>query len=94
MITISHNGGTTILEIGLSLGFLRHALSKKFATTLRPDAFDTTTREARILLESRIRFNLYLFPVREGDDEFFQHWVAFFGHDRNGAPKGLVEVLL
>ena len=40
-----------------------------------PDTFDTTTREARILLESRIRFNIHLFPVRAGDDEFFQHWI-------------------
>ena len=59
-----------------------------------PDTFDTTTREARILLESRIRFNIHLFPVREGDNEFFQHWIGFFGHDRDGAPKGLVEVSL
>lgn len=59
-----------------------------------PDTFDTRTREARILLESRIRFNIHLFPVREGDNEFFQHWIAFFGHDRNGVPKGLVEVSL
>ena len=59
-----------------------------------PDIFDATTREARILLESRIRFNIHLFPVREGDDEFLQHWIAFFGHDRNGVPKGLVEVFL
>ena len=59
-----------------------------------PDTFDTTTRDARILLESRIRFNIHLFPVRAGDDEFFQHWVTFFGHDRNGVPKGLVEASL
>jgi hypothetical protein len=59
-----------------------------------PDNLDTTTREVHILLESKIRFNIHLFSVRESDEEFFQQWIEFFGHDRNGDPRGLVEVLL
>lgn len=59
-----------------------------------PDNFDTTSPEAHILLESKIRFNIHLFPVREGDEEFFQQWINFFGYDRNSEPKGLVEVFL
>ena len=94
------------LELVRSVGAQKLILDGSFVTAkenpadidvileLLPDTFDTTTREARILLESRIRFNIHFFPVREGDDEFFQHWTAFFGHDRNGVPKGLVEVLL
>ncbi len=59
-----------------------------------PDNLDTTTCEVHILLESKIRFNIHLFPVRESDEESFQQWIKFFGHDRNGERKGLVEVLL
>jgi len=59
-----------------------------------PDNFDTITREAHILLESPIRFHIHIFPVQEGDEESFQQWVKFFGHDRSDEPKGLVEVLL
>ncbi len=59
-----------------------------------PDNFDTIAREAHILLESQIRFNIHLFPVQEGDEESFQQWVKFFGHDRSNEPTGLVEVLL
>lgn len=59
-----------------------------------PDNLDTTTREVHILLESKIRFNIHLFPVRESDEEFLQQWIEFFEHDRNGEPRGLVEVLL
>ena len=59
-----------------------------------PDDFNTTTREAHILLESKIRFNIHLFPVRKNDNEFLQQWIEFLGHDRNGEPRGLVEVLL
>lgn len=64
------------------------------AVLVTPDNLDTTTREVRILLESKIRFNIHLFPVRESDEESFQQWVEFFGHDRDGEPRGLVEVLL
>lgn len=59
-----------------------------------PDNLDTTTREVHILLESKIRFNIHLFPVQESDEEFLQQWIKFFGRDRNGEPRGLVEVLL
>ena len=93
------------VELARSVGAQKLILDGSFVTAkenladidvilVLPDTFDTTSREARILLESRIRFNSHFFPVREGDDEFFQDWVVFFGHDRNGAPKGLVEVSL
>ena len=59
-----------------------------------PESFDTTSSEARILLDSRVQYNIHLFPVREGDHEFVQHWIEFFGHDRDAVPRGLVEVFL
>lgn len=93
------------LELVRSVGAKRLILDGSFVTVkedpadidlilVLPDSFDTTTREARILLESRVQFNIHLFPVRERDDEFVQHWIAFFGQDRNAVPRGLVEVNL
>jgi len=67
---------------------------KLIAILVVPDNLNTTTREVRILLESKIRFNIHLFPVRESDEEFLQQWIEFFEHDRNGELRGLVEVLL
>lgn len=64
------------------------------AILVMPDDFDTTSNEARVILESHTRFNIHLFPVQESENEFLRQWIEFFGYDRNGEPKGLVEVLL
>ena len=93
-VTVAHRVGAKKLILDGSFVTDKESPGDIDAILVVPENFDTTTPEAHLLLDSHLRFNIHLFPVREGDDEFFQQWITFFGHDRNREPRGLVEVLL
>jgi hypothetical protein len=47
-----------------------------------------------MLLERCVEMDIHCFIVRENDQQELADWLHFFGHDRSGNPKGLVEVKL
>ncbi|MFC1480433.1 DUF6932 family protein [Candidatus Omnitrophota bacterium] len=56
--------------------------------------FDFGSREAFLLKNAKRLFNVHLFVFMEADNKRYKEILDFFGHDRDGRLKGLVEVLL
>lgn len=58
------------------------------------DSFDFLSPEAKQLINSKKLYNCHLLIVMENDSSECKKMIAFFGHDREEKPKGLLEVLL
>jgi len=56
--------------------------------------FDFDAHEARLLNNSKNLFNIHLIRLMEEDYPQISHSINFFGHDREGKPKGILEVIL
>lgn len=58
------------------------------------EAFDFKSPEASKLKFSKELFNGHIVFIMEKDIKELNQFIGFFGHDRDGIPKGLVEVIL
>jgi len=56
--------------------------------------FDFNSPEAEQLQNAKKLFNVHLFTFIEEDVIRYRKLADFFGHDRDGKPKGLVGVIL
>lgn len=58
------------------------------------EGFDFSTSEAEKLLHAKKLFNAHLFIFMEEDVSRYRRLIDFFGHDREGNAKGMIEVIL
>ena len=58
------------------------------------DDFDLSSLEAKQLFFSEELFNAHMLFVKESDTAGYHEGIDFFGYDRDGKAKGLVEVIL
>ncbi|MCM8813202.1 MAG: hypothetical protein NC924_04610 [Candidatus Omnitrophica bacterium] len=56
--------------------------------------FDFASAVAKQLRHARELFHAHLFTFLEEDNRRYRELLIFFGHDRDGMPKGLLEVKL
>lgn len=54
--------------------------------------FNAASEEAALLKRSKELYNIHLFIIPEQDKQEINSWLRFFGHDRDGNEKGLVEI--
>ncbi len=54
--------------------------------------FNFDSPEAIALLQAKADLNIHLISLSEEDPLEVARWIGFFGHDRDQAPRGLLEV--
>ncbi len=97
------NGMNEFADLAKRYGGLRLLIGGSFVTA-KPEPNDLDIilvvpsdwgiARNEMLLERCIELGIHCFIVREDDQEELSDWLHFFGHDRAGNPKGLVEVKL
>lgn len=65
------------------------------AVMVLPETFDVTSAEALRIQRLHRTYGFDIERVRDGDQEELDYLLGeFFGHDRGGRPRGLLEVIL
>jgi len=62
------------------------------AILIAPRKFNAASEAAMNLKRTKTLWNVHLFVIPESDRGEINLWLSFFGHDRDGQPKGLIEL--